>query len=174
MVQLSVRSGAVRTGRATGRSEQSRFTADVTAQRALQLSTQNWHVFSKSDNAPGVVDHPQLQCVRCKAVMIMTPSQGTMPIADESCIIRAQQPFHFTFFHLRSPGPACMQDPPPPPTHFNISRRQRLSDSSSSFWDSCSKFEKVILVLVLFLVAWNIILMGVVGATLHRVLTRVK
>ena len=70
-------------------------------------------------------------------------------------------------------APPFMQDPPPPPTHFNVSRTQRLSDSSSSFWDSCSKFEKVILVLVLFLVMWNIILMGVTGATLHRVLTRV-
>lgn len=66
-----------------------------------------------------------------------------------------------------------MQDPPPPPTHFNVSRRQRITDSSTSFWDSCSKAEKVIFTLVAFLVVWNIILMGVAGATLHRVLTRV-
>lgn len=65
-----------------------------------------------------------------------------------------------------------MQDPPPPPTHFNVSRRQKISDSSSTFWDSCSQPEKVIFVLVLFLVMWNIILMGIVGATLHRVVTR--
>jgi len=65
-----------------------------------------------------------------------------------------------------------MQDPPPPPTHFNVSRRQRISDSSSTFWDSCTKPEKAIFVLVLFLVMWNIILMGIVGATLHRVVTR--
>lgn len=75
--------------------------------------------------------------------------------------------------YLSVTAPQYMQDPPPPPTHFNVSRTQRLSDSSSSFWENLSKYEKVIFVLVLFLVMWNIILMGVTGATLHRVLTRV-